>query len=264
MKKCLALILALAMAVSCLGAVVSAEAEPECDLRPIEAEKTNAKISVEGATLETDANGTATITLTASVAIVNVIFKDAEGTYEEVTSQIRDEQKYIRYFFDFGEGITKLEVHGHYKRGDKDDADLYLSGMQNAGTYFVLGGTPEGTYGVWDITKYLADRAERGYVPEDGVIEFHDNEFRIEGEIGSVLTIYYYDLADSYEDDFGTVIPDPNIVDVGANLVPSVSRLNGNDVVLARSTENSVNEVDSLVASVTEEYLALFHALNRR
>ena len=153
MKK-IALILAIVMVVSCMSVFVNAEAEPECDLRPIEASKTNSKVQIEGATLETDANGTATITLTASVATVNIIFKDAEGTYEEVTSQIRDEQKYVRYFFDFGEGITNLEVHGHYKRGDKDDADLYLSGMQNAGTYFKLGGTAGGTYGVWDITKY--------------------------------------------------------------------------------------------------------------
>ena len=62
MKK-LALFLALIMVVSCFGVFVSAEAEPEADLRPIEADKTDAKIVTEGCTVETDSNGTARVTV---------------------------------------------------------------------------------------------------------------------------------------------------------------------------------------------------------
>ncbi|MBR5031952.1 MAG: hypothetical protein IKX49_04510, partial [Clostridia bacterium] len=200
MKK-IALFIALVMVLSLLTVFVSAEADPECDLRPVEADDTNAKITVDGATIETDGNGTAKITLTAAVATITITFKDAAGTYEELRSNIRDEQKYIRYYFEYGDDITNIEIHGHYMRGDKDNADLYLSGMQNAPAYFKIGGAATDKYGVWDISKYLLDRADRNYVPADGIIQFNDNEFRIEGSVGSVFTIYSYDLADDYDED---------------------------------------------------------------
>ncbi len=191
MKK-LALVLALIMVVSCFSVFVSAETDPECDLRPIEADGGNAKVEIDGATVETDSNGTARITLTNTVATVKIIFKDNGGTYEELLTDIKNEQKYVRYFIALGDGIDKVEIHGHYARGDKPDgsADLYLSGMQANPGYFVHGDATT-NYGVWDISKYLGDRAGKGYVPEDGNIQFYDNEFRIEGTIGSVLTVYY-------------------------------------------------------------------------
>ena len=55
-----------------------------------------------------------------------------------------------------------------------------------------------------------------------------------------------------------------NIIDIGANLIHSVGRFDGNDIILARITETTIWQVNSLVASISKEDTILWHTLNLR
>ena len=211
MKKLITLVMIAALVFSCFVFNAAAEDYDYADLRP-DPEGSDAKISVEGATIEVAPSGTARITLTGPQAVVLVTFKDDTGVYEEAYADVNFDM-FVKYFYEKTDGITSFEILAHYARGDKDNADLYLTGMEANPSYYVVH-ADDLTYGAWNIGQYLQEREAKGYLPEDGVIKFNDISFRIDGTEGDVFTIYNFELCADVEDDFGEVIPedDPDIL----------------------------------------------------
>ncbi|MDD4125587.1 MAG: hypothetical protein PHW77_07695 [Eubacteriales bacterium] len=209
MKKVLIVLLSLTVFFSCFAAFfinASAEADDYLDLRPVI--DGNAQYSADGATVEVKTNGTAVITLTATSATVVMTYKNSGAIYQEAYVNV-ETAGYVKYFYELSSAAMTLDIHAHYDRGNKDNADLYLSGMKSSPTYFELSGD---NYGVWDMYQYLSERS--GYLPADNIIKFSDITYTIGGAVGDTFTLYYYELADDYDEDFGTVIPDEGTIDL--------------------------------------------------
>jgi hypothetical protein len=244
MKKTLIYVLSLTLVFSCVAAfafTASASDYGYVDMRPVEGG--DAQFTANGATVETDGNGTATITLTAATADITMVYKSNGAIYHEAYVDI-SAAKYVKYFYALSSSSMTLDIHAHYDRGNKNDADLYLSGMVANPTYFKLSGA---NYGVWDMYQYLSERD--GYLPTDNIIKFSDIVYTVTGNIGDTVTIYYFEVADSYDDDFGTVIPDNSTVEVSEEASETESAAVSEEISEA-SAEQSV--VESAETSQTE------------
>ncbi len=208
MKKTFSLVVSLVLVLSCFAAATlfaSAGEYDYLDLRPVE--DGDAQYSASGATIEVESNGTVIITLTAASAEVEMTYKNTGAVYQEAYVNV-EEAHYVRYYFEKSNPAMGFGTHAYYDRGNKDNADLYLTGMEASGAYYKVQGD---NYGVWDMYTYLSERA--GYMPEDKIIKFSTQTYTITGNVGDILTLYYFDIADSYDDDFGTVPPDSGIID---------------------------------------------------
>lgn len=204
MKKLLIFVLTLTVVASCVAALIinaSAEDNTYLDLRPVE--DGDAEYSVTGADVEFKGNGTVVVTLTSTTATVSMIYKTS-GTVNQEANVDVSVAKYVKYFFALSAETMTLDIHAHYDRGNKDNADLYLSGMRTNPDYLELGDATS-KYGAWDIYDYLSSR--EGYLPSDNIIKFSDIVYTINGAVGDVFTLYNFEVAEDFDEDFGTVIP---------------------------------------------------------
>lgn len=210
MKKLLIAVLALALVSTCVAALfinASAEDYTYLDLRPVEGGE--AEYSATGADVEFKSNGTVVVTLTGTTATLSMVYKTASTINQEAFVNV-ETAKYVKFFYEKSSESVSVQVHAHYDRGNKNNADLYLTGMTNdASSYLVLSGA---TYGVWGIYQYLSERA--GYLPADNILKFSDITYTITGQVGDTFTLYYFEIADDYDEDFGTVVPDDTSIDL--------------------------------------------------
>ena len=134
MKKALALMLALAFCAACFVLTTGAAA-PADEFSFLPEEGSNATITPTGCTYKINDNGSVTITLTAATGSLAVVYND--GTIlEEKNINMKEDGQYILTSWTTTGSAVLGDVLVKHNRKDKDNADLYKTGMASSATYF--------------------------------------------------------------------------------------------------------------------------------
>ena len=197
MKKALALMLALAFCAACFVLTTGAAA-PADEFSFLPEEGSNATITPTGCTYEINDNGSVTITLTAASGSLAVVYND--GTIlEEKNINMKEDGQYVLTSWTTTGSAVLNDVLVKHNRKDKDNADLYKTGMASSATFFKVN---EENYTAWDWRAYLSqDGGTR--MPDDGIIECISSTFSFAGAVGDTITLYRWCVASSIPEDLG-------------------------------------------------------------
>ena len=197
MKKALALMLALAFCAACFVLTTGAAA-PADEFSFLPEEGSNATITPTGCTYKINDNGSVTITLTAATGSLAVVYND--GTIlEEKNINMKEDGQYILTSWTTTGSAVLGDVLVKHNRKDKDNADLYKTGMASSATYFEVN---EDNYTAWDWRAYL-NQGGGTRMPDDGVIECISATFPFTGAVGDTITLYRWCVASSIPEDLG-------------------------------------------------------------
>ena len=197
MKKALALMLALAFCAACFVLTTGAAA-PADEFSFLPEEGSNATITPTGCTYKINDNGSVTITLTAATGSLAVVYND--GTIlEEKNINMKEDGQYILTSWTTTGSAVLGDVLVKHNRKDKDNADLYKTGMASSATYFEVN---EDNYTAWDWRAYL-NQSGGTRMPDDGVIECISATFPFTGAVGDTITLYRWCVASSIPEDLG-------------------------------------------------------------
>ncbi|HBR31566.1 MAG TPA: hypothetical protein DD733_05745 [Clostridiales bacterium] len=201
-------------------------------------------LTLTGCTMEENANGSVTFTLTESSASINMVF--AEGLYKEGSGTIYNDEPidlskpaYFVYDYASADGVTFGSLIAHYTRKDKSadnkNADLFLNSMEGSDYKDYQKVAGEG-YGIWDWGQYVTEKKDGLF--DDKIHRFTYLEGTLSGTIGSKLTIYsYYVSSTDSVDGLGAIRPkkaEPEESDVS-------------------ETQSIVSEAESIDESVPDE-----------
>jgi len=197
MKKALALMLALAFCAACFVLTTGAAA-PADEFSFLPEEGSNATITPTGCTYKINDNGSVTITLTAATGSLAVVYNDGTILQEKNINMKEDGQYILTSWTTTGSAVLG-DVLVKHNRKDKDNADLYKTGMASSATYFEVN---EDNYTAWDWRAYL-NQSGGTRMPDDGVIECISATFPFTGAVGDTITLYRWCVASSIPEDLG-------------------------------------------------------------
>ena len=189
--------LALAFCAACFVLTTGAAA-PADEFSFLPEEGSNATITPTGCTYKINDNGSVTITLTAATGSLAVVYND--GTIlEEKNINMKEDGQYILTSWTTTGSAVLGDVLVKHNRKDKDNADLYKTGMASSATYFEVN---EDNYTAWDWRAYL-NQGGGTRMPDDGVIECISATFPFTGAVGDTITLYRWCVASSIPEDLG-------------------------------------------------------------
>lgn len=242
MKKALALMLALAFCAACFVLTTGA-VEDELSFLP----QQNSANTATGCDYVINADGSVTVTLTATSATLEVVFNDGSALVDNKIN-MKENGKVVAVSYDAtGSATLGAGTITKYTRKDKpttDDkaADLYLNSLAIDTNYANYRTTVSDTACAWDLRAYLTDKGT--YMPDDGIIEIVKTTFMFSGAVGDTITIYKYGIYADIPEDLGK-----------ESEAPSDESSEPADVSSAAESETA-SEAESEAASVAESEAA--------